>query len=104
MILVDLHARHWRWSFVDLEERTEADITMPGIRTSLFMVFAVRSRNRCMLKPERMVIWILGTVWRAASARWSDVLASGKRIDLAALVAAFSNLGTWVRNEVCEEK
>lgn len=38
-----------------------------------------------------MVIWIFGIDWRAASARSSDVLARGKRIDLAALVAAFSN-------------
>lgn len=76
---------------MDLEERTEAEMTMPGIRTSLFILSAVRSRNRCMLNPDRVVIWILGMAWRAASARSSDVLARGKRIDLAALVVAFSN-------------
>lgn len=84
---------------MDLEERTEADMTMPGMRTSLFIVSAVRSRNRCMLNPDWMVIWILGMEWRAASARSSDVLASGKRIDLAALVAAFSNFATHEREE-----
>jgi len=76
---------------VDLEERTEADMTMPGIRTNLFIVSAVRSRKRCMLNPDWMITWILGIDWRAASARSSDVFAKGKRIDLAALVAAFSN-------------
>lgn len=76
---------------MDLEERTEAEMTMPGIRTSLFIVSAVRSRNRRMLNPDWMAIWILGIDWSAASARSSDALARGKRIDLAALVAAFSN-------------
>lgn len=91
MILVDLHARHWRCSFVDREERTEADITMPGIRTNLFIVLAVRSRNWSILRPDLRVTCTLGMDWEAASVRSSEPLASGKRMVRAALVAAFSN-------------
>lgn len=55
MILGFPQERHWRCSLVAREDKVEAEMTIPGMRTSLFMVFAVRSRNCSMLRPERMV-------------------------------------------------
>lgn len=72
---------------MDREERTDAEMTIPGMRTSLFMVFAVRSRNCCRLRPDLMRTWTLGIDSFASS----ELLVSGKRMVLAAFAAAASN-------------
>lgn len=91
MILVERQARHCRCSFVAREDKTEAEMTIPGMRTSLFMVFAERSRNCCKFKPDLMRICIEGIDKEAASRVASDPDARGKRIVRAAFVAADSN-------------
>lgn len=73
------------------DDNTDAEMTMPGTRTSLFMRLAVRSRNGSKFSPERNVIWTFGIVSAALSVRSSDVPAKGKSIVRAALAAAFSN-------------
>lgn len=65
---------------------------MPGMRTNLFMVFAVRSRNCSMLSPDRIVIWTFGMESVAVSVGGSEPPERGKRSVRAAFVAAFSNL------------
>ena len=91
MILVERQARHCRCSFVAREDRTEAEMTIPGMRTSLFIVFAERSRNCCRFKPDFTRICIEGIDNAAASRVASEPEARGKRIVRAALVAADSN-------------
>lgn len=71
------------------EERTEADMTIPGMRTSLFIVLAVRSRNCNMLRPEVMRTWIFGIEMVEVSGFSS--LERGYNIPRAALVADVSN-------------
>jgi len=71
------------------DERTEADITIPGMRTSLFIVPAVRSRNCSMLRPEVMRICILGT--EVVDVSGFSSLERGYRIARAALAADNSN-------------
>lgn len=71
------------------DERTEAEMTIPGIRTSLFIMFAVRSRNCNMLRPEVIRIWILGM--EVAGASGFSSLERGYKIARAALVADDSN-------------
>lgn len=73
IIFGERHARHCRCSLVARDERTEAEMTIPGIRTSLFMVLAVRSRNCSMLRPDRSVTWILGIASSAAALRSSEL-------------------------------
>lgn len=43
-------------SLVARDDRTDAEMMMPGMRTSLFMVLAVKSRNCSMLSPVRREI------------------------------------------------
>jgi len=74
-------------------------MTIPGMRTSLFMVFAVRSRNCSILRPEVIRICILGMEMVDVSEFSS--LERGYRIARAALVADDSNYRvreprTWV--------
>jgi len=64
-------------------------MTIPGMRTSLFIVFAVRSRNCSMFRPEVMRICIVGIVVVDVSGFSS--LEIGYRIARAALVADNSN-------------
>ena len=71
------------------DERTEADITIPGMRTSLFIVFAVRSRNCNMLRPEVMRICILGM--EVVDVSGFSSLERGYKMARAALVADDSN-------------
>lgn len=73
------------------EDRTEAEMTIPGMRTSLFIVFAERSRNCCRFKPDLTRICMEGIDNAAASRVASEPEARGKRIVRAALVAADSN-------------
>lgn len=91
MIFVDLHARHWRWSLVERDDSTEAEITIPGTRTNLFIQFAVRSRNWRMLSPDLSVNCIFVIDCKVASTPPAVVPARGKRMVRAAFVAAFSN-------------
>jgi hypothetical protein len=65
-------------------------MTIPGIRTSLFMVLAVNSLNCWRFKPDLMVICTLGRDC-IASTRSSLALAMGYKTARAAAVAAFSN-------------
>lgn len=64
-------------------------MTIPGIRTSLFIVFAVRSRNCNMLRPEVIRIWILGI--EVVDVSGFSSLDRGYKIARAALVADSSN-------------
>lgn len=68
-------------------------MTIPGTRTSLFIVLAERSRNCCRLRPDLIRICTEGSdaADTAASEVLSAPLASGKRIVRAAFVAAVSN-------------
>lgn len=70
-------------------------MTIPGIRTSLFIVFAVRSRNCSMLRPEVIRIWILGI--EVVDVCGFSSLERGYKIARAALVADNSNY--WVECE-----
>ena len=92
MIFGVRHARHCRWSFVARADRTEAEMTMPGIRTSLFMVLAERSRNCWRFSPDFIMVCMF---WIACAAESllgpCPLVARGKRIVRAALVAAVSN-------------
>lgn len=94
IILVDRHARHCRCSLVALDDKTEAEITIPGIRTSLFMVFADKSRNCWRLSPDLTSTCMDGMEREAASDVASDPDARGKRMVRAAFVAADSNCTT----------
>lgn len=64
-------------------------MTIPGMRTSLFIMLAVRSRNCNMLRPEVIRIWIVGIEMFDASEFSS--LERGYKIARAALVADDSN-------------
>ena len=64
-------------------------MTIPGIRTSLFIVFAVRSRNCNMLRPEVIRIWILGI--EVVDVSGFSSLDRGYKIARAAFVADSSN-------------
>lgn len=74
------------------DERTEADMTIPGMRTSLFKMFAVRSRNCSMLRPEVIRVWIFGM--ETVDASEFSSLERGYKIARAAFVADDSNY--WV--------
>lgn len=67
---------------------------MPGIRTSLLMVFAERSRNCWRFSPDLIMICMFWMAWAAGSLLGPcPLVARGKRIVRAALVAAVSNCG-----------
>lgn len=66
---------------------------MPGMRTSLFMVLAERSRNCCRFSPDLIMICMDG-IEKAGDVEEdgsSVSLLRGKRMVRAAFVAAFSN-------------
>lgn len=75
-------------------------MTIPGMRTSLFIMFAVRSRNCSMLRPEVMRIWIFGVEIFDASGFSS--LERGCKIARAALVADDSNYWVNLESWMCE--